>query len=209
MKKTILKALLITGLVAGLGTAIAFTSVSAAEIGADAALADESLTVDEMLVYAMQDETLAKAEYEAIIAQYGEVGPFSRILAAENTHIALLLPLFEAYGITVPADESAAEVVVPATLAEAYAAGIAAEEKNIAMYNAFLGQEDLPEDVASVFQSLRNASVRHLNAFTRQQNVNAFGTKMQGWMNQWKKNLSGSNGTCTGDASQSRLGSGR
>lgn len=209
MKKTVLKALLITGLAAGLGTTIAITGVSAEEIGADAVLAAESATTEEMLLYALQDEYQAKAGYEAIIAEYGDVGPFSRILTAENTHIEILLPLFATYGVEVPAEGSVSETIVPATLAEAYDAGISAEEKNIAMYNAFLKNETIPEDVASVFTRLRNASVRHLNALSRQQNMGAFQAKMQGMMNQWRQRGIKGNGTCDGQALQNQSQRGR
>ena len=175
MKKNLVKTLLVAALAVGLGTTATFAAVSAAtpaaaiaETGSAGALADtDGYTLEEMLVYALQDEYAARAEYAAILAEYGEVKPFTNILAAENVHIDRLLALFATYGFAVPADESAASVVLPDSLASAYSTGVAAEEANIAMYEAFLATEGLPEDVASAFTALRNASVQHQKAFSR------------------------------------------
>lgn len=175
MKKNLVKTLLVAALVVGLGTTATFAAVSAAtpaaaiaEAGSTGALADtDGYTLEEMLVYALQDEYAARAEYAAIIAQYGEVKPFTNILNAENVHVERLLALFTVYGFTVPADEAAASVVLPDSLASAYSTGVEAEKNNIAMYEAFLATEGLPDDVAAVFTSLRNASAQHQKAFSR------------------------------------------
>jgi hypothetical protein len=100
-------------------------------------------------------------------------------MTAEQTHIDLLLPLFEAYGISVP--EFDVDVVVPVTLEEAYQLGVEAEIANIALYQAFLDQ-DLPDDVRTVFEQLVEASNHHLAAFSRvrgtqQGSGNKFGLK--------------------------------
>jgi hypothetical protein len=55
---------------------------------------------------------------------------------------------------------------VPGSLEEAYQAGIQAETASIAMYDTFLAQTDLPEDVRGTFTALKNASENHLNAYT-------------------------------------------
>ncbi|MCK7487067.1 MAG: hypothetical protein MZU97_17335 [Bacillus subtilis] len=39
--------------------------------------------------------------------EYGNIRPFSQIVLAEQTHINLLLPLFEAYGIEIPVNTAA------------------------------------------------------------------------------------------------------
>lgn len=82
-------------------------------------------------------------------------------------HITLLTRLFDAYGLTLPANTAAERTVLPGSLVEAYTTGIAAENANIAMYAQFLAQADLPQDIADTFSALQNASVSHLAAFTQ------------------------------------------
>ena len=132
--------------------------------GSAGALDDTSLTLADMLTYAIQDEYLARAEYDLITADFGSVRPFTNIMRAEETHISALLPLFDAYGISAPADEGASHAVSVAALTNAYQAGVTAEVNNIAMYETFLGQ-NLPDNVRTVFESLMRASENHLRAF--------------------------------------------
>lgn len=135
--------------------------------GAAGALVDEDLTIADMLAYAIQDEYLAHGEYVAIIDEYGSIRPYTNIMRSEESHIAALGRLYEAYGIEIPVDDSAAHLVIPATLLEAAETGVKAEIDNIAMYDEFLAQE-LPEEVKTVFESLRAASTNHLRAYERQ-----------------------------------------
>ena len=132
--------------------------------GSAGALDDTSLSLADMLTYAIQDEYLARAEYDLITASFGSVRPFTNIMRAEETHIAAILPLLDAYGISAPADESASHAVSVATLTNAYQAGVTAEVNNIAMYETFLDQ-NLPDNVRDVFESLMRASENHLRAF--------------------------------------------
>ncbi|NTU88799.1 MAG: DUF2202 domain-containing protein [Actinobacteria bacterium] len=132
--------------------------------GAKGALADTSLTREEMLVYAIQDEYLAQGEYQAIVRTYGNVNPFSNIIESEQTHIDLLIGLFKTYGYTLPANTAADHIAVPSTLAACYTVGVNAEIDNIAMYERFL-DEDLPEDIRDIFIRLRDGSENHLVAF--------------------------------------------
>ncbi len=142
-------------------------TLSLAGYGSEGALDDENLTLADMLTYAIQDEYLARAEYDLIISEYGSIRPFTNIMKAEETHIDALLPLFEAYGIAAPADEGASHAVSVANLTTAFEAGVNAEVNNIAMYETFLDQ-DLPADVSAVFESLMRASENHLRAFQNQ-----------------------------------------
>lgn len=129
---------------------------------------DESTySIEEMLTMAIQDEYLARQEYESILEEYGDIRPFTNIIQAEVMHIEMLEPLFAAYKITIPEDDAIDHVVLPETLEESYAIGVQAEVNNIAMYERFL-EEDVPEDVQDVFQRLMNASYNHLEAFARQ-----------------------------------------
>jgi rubrerythrin len=106
--------------------------------GAKAANEDLNLTKEAMLTYAMQDEYLARKEYELIMDKYGEQKPFSNIIKAEEEHISMLTELFNEYKIYIPEDKSKDYIVVPNTLNESYEAGIKAEIENIDMYERFL-----------------------------------------------------------------------
>jgi hypothetical protein len=124
-------------------------------------------SLEDMLTAALLDEYLAQATYEQIINTYGDVKPFTKIVLAEQQHINLLLPLFETYGITVPENQAADQVVLPDSIASALATGVEAEKANIAMYEAFLAQDNLNDDVRSVFELLKTASEHHLAAFSK------------------------------------------
>ena len=52
-------------------------------------------------------------------------------------------------------------------MAESFEKGVAGEIENISVYGQFLGPEDLPDDVRSVFERLMTASEKHLAAFER------------------------------------------
>ena len=143
-------------------------TLSLSGYGSEGALDDTSLSLADMLTYAIQDEYLARAEYDWITNTFDSARPFSNIMRAEETHIDSLLPLFEAYGITAPADDGASRTVAVSSLTEAFQAGVNAEVNNIAMYETFLAQE-LPDNVRTVFESLMRASENHLRAFQNQQ----------------------------------------
>jgi hypothetical protein len=132
--------------------------------GAAAIDVNKVSTLPEMLTYAIEDEYLAQARYENVIGKFGAQRPFTNILRAETMHIAELKPLFGMYNVPLPEDNARNYLAEPATLADAYRAGINGEIDNIRMYNAFLKQS-IPSDVRAVFTALRNASVRHLAAF--------------------------------------------
>jgi hypothetical protein len=136
------------------------------EFGSAGATVDTEYTLEEMLIYAIQDEYMAQAEYNAILAEYGVQSPFSNIVKAEAIHIGYLIPLFETYNYALPENDAATRTVLPATIAESYTTGVQAEINNIAMYDEFLNEE-LPEDVRIVFEKLKSASVYHQAAFER------------------------------------------
>lgn len=150
-----------------LGASVIMSGFSMADTttyGAASASTDTSYTLEEMLTYAIEDEYIARAEYELIMDEFGVLRPFSNIMKSEETHISLLTPLFEAYGIDMPADPSSHVIALPDTLAETFAVGVEAEINNIAMYEKFLATE-LPDDVRDVFERLKAASENHLKAF--------------------------------------------
>ena len=150
-----------------LAIALPVMGLASTDFGAAAVKEGETYTIEQMLTYAIQDEYLARAEYDAIIERFGVDRPFTNIKKAEGTHIEHLLPLFAAHSIAVPADTAVEHVVLPETLEEIYQIGVNAEIHNIGMYEAFLKQEGLPEDVKDVFEALKKASASHLQAFQR------------------------------------------
>jgi hypothetical protein len=135
--------------------------------GAKGALADQDLSIADMLLYAIQDEYLAHGEYTAIISEFGSQNPYANIVRSEETHIALLKEVFDAYGFEIPADDSEEHLIVPGSLLEAAQTGVQAEIDNIAMYEKFLSY-DLPDDIADAFTALKTASESHLLAFQKQ-----------------------------------------
>jgi hypothetical protein len=131
------------------------------------ALADSQLSILDMMTYALQDEYAARAEYFEIQESFGTMRPYDNIMRSEEKHIAMLKDLFAQYGLTVPEDDSADHVVIPASLLEAAETGVQAEINNIAMYEKFLTYT-LPQDVADAFDALMSASESHLSAFENQ-----------------------------------------
>lgn len=120
------------------------------------------------LIAALADERRAQATYEAVVTKFGDARPFSNIVNAERRHESFLLPLFEKYKVTVPANEFSKEkVVVPETLPDACREAVDGEKDNIAMYErllAFVKESDIRE----TFTYLRDASNNnHLPAFER------------------------------------------
>lgn len=147
-------------------TSSGFAFADSDKIGSAAANLDSNYTLEDMLIYAIQDEYLARAEYEAIMEAFSIERPFSNIMKSEETHISLIQPLFETYGYEMPTDSSNEYTHIPTTLTETFNIGVDAEIKNIEMYEKFLSQ-DLPEDVRDVFERLMRASQNHLKAFER------------------------------------------
>ena len=162
MKRLSLK---IAVLVVALSLAAALVSFAdTADFGAKGAEGKTALNVEQMLTYAIQDEYLARAEYELIIEEYGSIRPFTNIMAAEERHIEWVTELFDDYGYRLPKDTAHMYVVLPKDLKSSFETGVQAEIDNIAMYESFL-QEDLPEDVRDLFERLQQASENHLRAF--------------------------------------------
>lgn len=142
---------------------------SAPGYGAAGATLDKDLTMEEMLIYSIQDEYLAHSEYEYIIETFGAQNPFSNIIKSEETHISELKLIFDKYKLQVPTDLSKNHLIVPPSVKESLETSVQVEIENIAMYENFLEQE-LPEDVQNLFNFLMKASESHLSAF--QKNLN-------------------------------------
>lgn len=148
---------------ATIALSLAVTGVSAANTGSAVVEDAAAYGIEEMLLYAYQDEANALKEYEELMAVFGEEAPFVNIAKAEESHMAAVLRLYDYYDLEVP-DYQAEEFIVPETVEEAYAIGVEAEIKNIAMYETFLST-DLDPVMERVFESLKQASESHLQAF--------------------------------------------
>lgn len=119
------------------------------------------------LTDAINDEYQARALYQAVIAKFGQVRPFTNIVRAESQHVEELAALFAAYKLPVPADSYAGKAKAPATIQEACRIAVQAEIKNVALYDRML-KTVKEADIVDVFTRLRDASAsRHLPAFQR------------------------------------------
>jgi hypothetical protein len=124
-------------------------------------------TLAEILNEALMDEYKARDSYQKIIETFGPVRPFINIVKAEQTHIELLLPLYEKYAVPLPVEPDPNRVSVPENLLAACQMGVEAELANVAMYDDLIAATDLP-DVVDVLQRLQAASRdHHLPAFQR------------------------------------------
>jgi hypothetical protein len=116
---------------------------------------------------ALDDEYRAWATYDQVIADFGEVRPFSNIREAEARHIEALGVLYARYNLAVPQNPWPGKVTRYASLQEACAAGVAAEIENGALYERLLASTQRP-DILTVYRNLQAASQeRHLPAFQR------------------------------------------
>ena len=79
------------------------------------------------LIAALDDEYQARATYAQVIADFGNVRPFSNIVEAEDRHARALIGLFERYGVPVPPDTWPGGTPRYGSLREACEAGVAAE----------------------------------------------------------------------------------
>jgi hypothetical protein len=153
------------------------------EINKGNCLADDCLLVEDLeypagelpseiqsaLDEAINDEYKALSTYEAVIAEFGNVRPFSMIKGAEEQHIASLKAIYDKYGLDVPENTWPDKVSTPQTLQEACQVAVDAEIANAALYkNELLPAVEKYEDIVSVFTNLMNASdQKHLPAFDR------------------------------------------
>ncbi|MEF8793817.1 ferritin-like domain-containing protein [Thiohalorhabdus sp.] len=116
---------------------------------------------------ALDDEYSAWATYEQVIADFGEVRPFSNIREAEARHIEALLTLFRRYELAIPDNPWPGKVNRYDSVREACEAGVAAEIANVELYDRLLAATER-EAIRTVLRNLQEASQqRHLAAFRR------------------------------------------
>lgn len=150
---------------AALATLVAIACIGLTRPGA--VVAELSPATSTALLEALADERKAEAYYQAVIERFGDVKPFTSIVAAERRHAQAIEKLCRKYAIDIP--KAGAEKVdnVPTTVKEACAGAVAAEKSNIGLYDAFLAKVTEP-DVRRTFEQLQRVSKnQHLPAFTR------------------------------------------
>ncbi len=131
--------------------------------------ADDRLTDSEVadLLAALDDEYMAHTTYVQVIADFGDVLPFSNIVEAESRHIDALVRLFHRYGVEVPDNPWLGKVPRYESVTEACRAGVEAEIENAALYDRLMAGTSR-SDVLEVYRNLQRASQQnHLPAFRR------------------------------------------
>ncbi|HID03965.1 MAG TPA: DUF2202 domain-containing protein [Desulfobacterales bacterium] len=127
-----------------------------------------SLTLEQVLIEAINDEYKAQATYDRVIKAFGAIRPFINIVKAEGRHIQALVSLFHRYGFTIPEDNWSNQVETPNSILDACRTGVEAEIENAAMYDKLLAATREYNDVQQVLGNLQSASQdRHLPAFQR------------------------------------------
>ncbi len=116
---------------------------------------------------ALDDEHLSWTTYDQVIADFGELRPFTHIRDAEARHIGALTGLFGRYGIPLPANSWPGRAPRYANVQAACEAAVAAEIANGEMYERLLTTTQRL-DILGVLRNLQAASQqRHLPAFQR------------------------------------------
>ena len=127
-----------------------------------------SMSLEEALKEALDDEYKARATYRAVLAAFGDVRPFVNIVESEERHIGALRRLFERYGIEMPGDLWPSRISVPESLEAACATAVEGEIENRALYERLMVAAVGHPDVEETFRNLQSASQdNHLPAFER------------------------------------------
>jgi hypothetical protein len=116
---------------------------------------------------AIQDEYRARETYAKVLADLGDLTPFLNIVSSEGQHVDAVAGLFLSRDLDVPASEwDETNVPVFESRALACAAAAEGEAATVAMYDDLLLADDLPDDVRTVYESVRLAALEsHLPAF--------------------------------------------
>lgn len=116
---------------------------------------------------ALDDEYKAVATYEQVIADFGEVRPFTNIVESERRHIEALCTCYRRYSVPIPENPWLGRAPRFDSINEACKAGVDGEIENAAMYDRLL-DTTARADLIEVFGNLRRASQEnHLEAFRR------------------------------------------
>lgn len=127
----------------------------------------KTLSLEEALQRAFDDEVKAYATYSAVVEKFGAVFPFVNIIQAEQTHQNALMAVATAREITLARNEPES-INLPKTLQECCELGVAAEIQNIQLYDELLLSVSEYPEVQDVFYRLQAASYNnHLPAFRK------------------------------------------
>jgi hypothetical protein len=144
-------------------------------------VATASPELAEALVFAREEERMARDLYAAIADLYDGARPFSMITNSEQRHFDAVGTLLARYGLDDPAQGAEAGVFENATiqalydnwwaqaqvsLDAAYQVGIELEQRDIADLENMIAA-DHPSDVDAVFSTLLRGSQHHLAAYER------------------------------------------
>jgi hypothetical protein len=135
-----------------------------AQAGGGLALGPLSTAEANALVRAIQEETNARALYQHVLDQFGNVAPFSAIVQSEAQHLSVLTNMAAKYDLPVPTFTTG-NLPQFTTLAEACQAGVAAEQADAALYDTLI-PVTTHADLLQVYRNLQSASLnQHLPAF--------------------------------------------
>jgi hypothetical protein len=119
------------------------------------------------LLAALDDEYKAIATYAQVIADFGDVRPFSSIVESERRHADAVIRLLQRHGVDVPPNTWPDRVPRYGSLQEACEAAVSAEIETGALYERLLAGTSR-SDLLAVYRHLQEASQqRHLPAFRR------------------------------------------
>lgn len=111
------------------------------------------------------EEYMAYNTYAAIIEEYGQVRPFSRIINAEEKHASALIRLADYYSVEVPENAGQTFDFSYTTLTEACQVGVEIETLDAADLQKLISETENP-NLIKVYTNLMNASLnKHLVAF--------------------------------------------
>lgn len=134
---------------AGMGTGLALTPLSDEEAAG--------------LMRAIEEEYTARALYESIIADFGNVIPFNEIASSEAAHATALIRQAEKYGLDIPVYRGMDSSF--ASLEDACQAGVDAEIADAALYDELMSFTT-HSDIVRVYTNLQSASLNsHLPQF--------------------------------------------
>lgn len=164
-------------MVTGLSGVALLSSVTYAEDTSTIALTEEQ---KDMLFFIYQEEKVARDVYITLGNIYTNENTFASIQLSEQRHIDAARGLCETYGVSIEGvdEESVGNFVLP-VLQELYDTCVSEGEKSLLdalkvgehieitdiddLEHASVG---MPEDVVKVFESLKEGSLSHLDAFT-------------------------------------------
>jgi hypothetical protein len=173
-RRNFLSKMLVTGLG---GVALLSNASYAGDTSTTSVLTDEQ---KDKLFFIYQEEKVARDVYITLGKFYTSENTFASIQISEQRHIDAARGLCEKYGVSIEGvDEASVGNFVLPVLQELYDACIAEGEKSLLdalkvgelieltdiddLEDAAVG---MPEDVVSVFESLKEGSLSHLDAFT-------------------------------------------